>query len=76
MLEMAIDVLVEIHQPDGVCSDMWKGSQSQVPDDALQAGLVYAISFLLIFILTRLENLHPFLNLCYNFQFNVIWLRW
>jgi len=33
MLEMAVDVIVEIHQPDGVCNDMWKSSQSEVRDE-------------------------------------------
>jgi hypothetical protein len=39
----------------------------------IQAGLILRSFLLHSFSLTRLENVHHFLNLCYNFWFNVIW---
>jgi hypothetical protein len=42
----------------------------------IQASLFLHEFFFYDFALTRLENLHHFLNLCDNFQFNTIWRRW
>jgi len=39
----------------------------------IQAGLILHSFLLHSFSLTRLENVHHFLNLRYNFWFNVIW---
>jgi hypothetical protein len=41
----------------------------------VQAGLVLRNFFLHDFALKWLENVHLFLHLCDNFQFNVIWHR-
>jgi hypothetical protein len=38
----------------------------------VQSGLILRDLFLCDFALTRLANLHHFLNLCDNFRFNII----
>lgn len=48
----------------------------KVSFQAYQAGLIVCNFFLRDFALTRLENIHHFLNLYDNVWFNVIWHGW